>query len=107
MVETIPGPAGLVAGALAASTVAISTAANIKKMKAVKVGKGGSGGGGQSVPTIDVAKLAQNQSSVQRVSTTTGASAEQKIQDTRVYVVESDIAATTKKVAVAQAEATY
>ena len=29
MVETIPGPAGLVAGALAASTVAISTATNI------------------------------------------------------------------------------
>ena len=107
MVQTIPGPGGIIAGVLAASTVAMSVAASIKKMEAVKVGKGGSGGGGQSIPTIDVAKLAQNQSSVQRVSTTTGASAEQQIQDTRVYVVESDIAATTKKVAVAQAEATY
>jgi len=107
MITTIPGPGGIIAGVLAASTVAMSVAASIKKMAAVKVGKGGSGGGGQSIPTIDVAKLAQNQSSVQRVSTTTGASAEQQIQDTRVYVVESDIAATTKKVAVAQAEATY
>lgn len=107
MVQTIPGPGGIIAGVLAASTVAMSVAASIKKMTAVKVGKGGGGGGGQSMPTIDVAKLAQNQSSVQRVSTTTGASAEQQIQDTRVYVVESDIAATTKKVAVAQSEATY
>ena len=41
MVQTIPGPAGLVAGALAASTVAMSTAASIKKMKAVKVGRAG------------------------------------------------------------------
>ena len=98
---------GIAVAAATAAGVLASGFASIKKMTAVKIGKGGSGGGGQSIPTIDVAKLAQNQSSVQRVSTTTGASAEQQIQDTRVYVVESDIAATTKKVAVAQAEATY
>ena len=106
MIETIPGPAGIVAGVLAAGTVAMSTAASIKKMMAVKVGKNG-GGGGQSVPSISMAGLAASQAPVQATTQVTGASTEAAMKDTRVYVVESDITNTQRKVETAEAEATF
>jgi hypothetical protein len=106
MVQTIPGPAGMIAGALAASTVAISTAASIKKMNAVKVGKGG-GGGGANMPSISMAGLAASQAPVQATTQVTGASTEAAMQDTRVYVVESDITNTQRKVSTAESEATF
>ena len=93
-------------GAFMAASVVTAGLVNIKKMKETKI-EGSSGGDSVATPSVNVANLMATQKPVQAVSTTTGASAEQKIQDTRVYVVESDIAATTKKVAVAQAEATY
>ena len=93
-------------GAVIAASVVTAGLVNIKKMKETKI-EGSSGGDSVATPSVNVANLMATQRPVQAVSTTTGASAEQQIQDTRVYVVESDIAATTKKVAVAQAEATY
>ena len=93
-------------GAVMAASVVTAGLVNIKKMKETKI-EGSSGGDSVATPSVNVANLMATQKPVQAVSTTTGASAEQQIQDTRVYVVESDIAATTKKVAVAQAEATY
>lgn len=93
-------------GAVMAASVMTAGLVNIKKMKETKI-EGSSGGDSVATPSVNVANLMATQKPVQAVSTTTGASAEQQIQDTRVYVVESDIAATTKKVAVAQAEATY
>ena len=93
-------------GAVMAASVVTAGLVNIKKMKETKI-EGSSGGDSVATPSVNVANLMATQRPVQAVSTTTGASAEQQIQDTRVYVVESDIAATTKKVAVAQAEATY
>lgn len=106
MIQTIPGPAGMIAGALAASTVAISTAASIKKMAAVKVGKGG-GGGGANMPSVSLNGLAASQAPVQATTQVTGASTEAAMQDTRVYVVESDITDTQRKVSIAEAEATF
>lgn len=106
MIETIPGPGGIVAGVLAASTVAMSVAASIKKMAAVKVGKGG-GGGGASMPSISLAGLAASQAPVQATTQVTGASTEAAMPDTRVYVVESDITNTQRKVSTAEAEATF
>lgn len=105
MIETIPGPAGIVAGVLAASTVAMSTAASIKKMMAVKVGN--SSGGGQSIPSISLAGLAASQAPVQATTQVTGATTEAAIKDNRVYVVESDITNTQRKVGTAEAEATF
>ena len=105
MIQTIPGPAGIVAGVLAASTVAMSVAASIKKMKAVPVGKGG--GGGANVPSISMAGLAASQAPVQATTQVTGASTEAAMVDNRVYVVESDITNTQRKVSTAEAEATF
>lgn len=105
MIETIPGPAGIIAGVLAASTVAMSVAASIKKMKAVPVGKGG--GGGANIPSISMAGLSASQAPVQATTQVTGASTEAAMQDTRVYVVESDITNTQRKVETAEAEATF
>ena len=106
MIQTIPGPAGIVAGVLAAGTVAMSTAASIKKMMAVKVGKNG-GGGSQNIPSISMAGLAASQAPVQATTQVTGASTEASMKDTRVYVVESDITNTQRKVSTAEAEATF
>ena len=105
MIQTIPGPGGIVAGVLAASTVAMSVAASIKKMAAVKVGNGG--GGGANMPSISMAGLAASQAPVQATTQVTGASTEAAMQDTRVYVVESDITNTQRKVETAEAEATF
>ena len=106
MIQTIPGPGGIIAGVLAASTVAMSVAASIKKMAAVPVGKGG-GGGGASIPSISLAGLAASQAPVQATTQVTGASTEAAIKDNRVYVVESDITNTQRKVGTAEAEATF
>lgn len=106
MIETIPGPGGIIAGVLAASTVAMSVAASIKKMTAVKVGKGG-GGGGASMPPINLASMAASQAPVQATTQVTCASTEAAMQDNRVYVVESDITNTQRKVSTAESEATF
>ena len=75
-------------------------------MKAVPVGKGG-GGGGASIPSVSLASLAATQAPVQATTQVTGASTEAAIKDNRVYVVESDITNTQRKVSTAEAEATF
>ena len=80
--------------------------ASVKKMAAVKVGKK-SGGGGASIPPVNLAGLAASQSPVQATTQVTGASTEAAMQDNRVYVVESDITNTQRKVSTAESEATF
>lgn len=65
------------------------------------------GGGGGSVATPNVTALSAIQNPVQTVNEVQGASTEGEIKDQRVYVLESDIASTNKKVNVAQSEATF
>ena len=105
MIQTIPGPGGIIAGVLAAGTVAMSVAASIKKMAAVKIGN--SSGGGANMPSISMAGLAASQAPVQATTQVTGASTQATMQDNRVYVVESDITNTQRKVGTAEAEATF
>ncbi len=120
IIDTISGAVGAFAGitkdtggwgiALAAITAAgvlASGFASIKKMKAVPVGKKGGGGGGASIPPVNLAGLAASQSPVQATTQVTGASTEAAMQDTRVYVVESDITNTQRKVSTAESEATF
>lgn len=64
-------------------------------------------GGGGSVATPNVTALSAIQNPVQTVNEVQGASTEGEIKDQRVYVLESDIASTNKKVNVAQSEATF
>jgi hypothetical protein len=65
----------------------------------------GGGSGASASPSITA--LNAIQSPVDVVSNVQGASTEADIEDRRVYVLESDIASTTKKVNVAQSEATF
>ncbi len=96
---------GIAVAAATAAGVLASGFASIKKMTAVKVGKGGSGG--PSIPSVSLAGLAASQAPVQATTQVTGASTEATMQDTRVYVVESDITNTQRKVGTAEAEATF
>ena len=119
IIDTIAGTVGAFMGitkdtggwgiALAAATAAgvlASGMASVKKMIATPVGKNG-GGGGASIPSISLAGLAASQAPVQATTQVTGASTEAAIKDNRVYVVESDITNTQRKVGTAEAEATF
>lgn len=97
---------GIALAAVTAAAVLASGFASIKKMAAVKVGKK-SGGGGASIPPVNLAGLAASQSPVQATTQVTGASTEAAMQDNRVYVVESDITNTQRKVSTAESEATF
>lgn len=65
----------------------------------------GSGGGSVASPSITALSAIQNP--VETVTQVQGASAEEDIKDTRIYVVESDITATQKNVRTTQSEATF
>ena len=104
MTSAIPTPFNMVVGAMNAATVMASGIANIKKMAAVKVGDGG---GGANIPSVSLAGLAASQAPVQTTTQVTGASTEAAMVDNRVYVVESDITNTQRKVSTAEAEATF
>ena len=52
MVAVIPGPAGIVAGGVAAAGAIATGLATVKKIVSVKVPGGGGGGGGGSAPSI-------------------------------------------------------
>lgn len=99
MITTIPGPVGITMGAVAAASVALSTAANIAKIKSTQFGgsvqspdTGGGGGGGGSLPPAppNTIGLGEEKLSLQR--------RESNFQ--KVYVTESDIRKTTGKVEV-------
>lgn len=65
----------------------------------------GSGGGSVAAPSITA--LSAMQSPVETVTQVQGASAEEDIKDTRIYVVEADITSTQKNVRTTQSEATF
>lgn len=103
--QSLPTPFNFIVGATNAATVLAAGFANIKKMKSINVG--GDSGGGQSIPSVSLAGLAASQAPVQATTQVTGASTEAAMKDNRVYVVESDITNTQRKVSTAEAEATF
>lgn len=95
---------GQVAAGSALSAMILATGlAQINQIKSTTFEGGGSGA--SASPSITA--LNAIQSPVDMVSNVQGASTEADIEDRRVYVLESDIASTTKKVNVAQSEATF
>ena len=99
---------GITTGSVAtAASVLASGMASVKQIMAVPVGKNGGGGGGPSIPAVSLSGLAASQAPVQATTQVTGASTEAAIADTRVYVVESDITNTQRKVSTAEEEATF
>lgn len=105
---SLPMPIGAItAGIMTASTLAMGAVqiANIKKQTFEGADKGGGSATAPSVPPINTAALLS--SPINYTTEVKGATAEESIMDTRVYVVESDITDTVKKVQTVESESTY
>ena len=101
----LPAPASFIAGAIQTVATAALGAAQIAKIKSTQFGQGGSGGSSATPSTGAVSNMiippTQYSQAVQ------GASTEGAIKDTKVYVTETDIADTQRKVSVQESENTY
>ena len=116
IINTIAGAVGAFQGitkdtggwgiALATATAAMVTAAgmaNVKEIIDTKIpGGDGSGSAASTAPSINASSVASLTDSTQAVNTVIGDETIQAMSDQRVYVVESDITSTQKKVEVAE-----
>ena len=101
----LPAPASFIAGAIQTAATAALGAAQIAKIKQAQFGNGGSGGGSANTSSAAVSNMIVPP--VQYSSAVQGASTEGAIKDTKVYVTETDIADTQRKVSVQESENTY
>lgn len=116
IINTISGAVGAFQGitkdtggwgiALATTTAAMVAAAgmaNVKEIIDTKIpGGDGSGSAASTAPSINASSVASLTDSTQAVNTVIGDETIQAMSDQRVYVVESDITSTQKKVEVAE-----
>lgn len=107
----LPWPMNLVVGGANSAMIATLGAIQIAKIKATQFEGGGStsdaSSGATATATPSMTALQSMQSGVGITTNVQGASTEGQVTDTRVYVLESDIANTTRKVNVAESEATF
>lgn len=101
----LPAPASFIAGAIQTVATAALGAAQIAKIKSTQFGQGGSGGSSATPSTGAVNNMIMPP--VQYSNAVQGASTEGAIKDTKVYVTETDIANTQRKVSVQESENTY
>lgn len=101
----LPAPASFIAGAIQTVATAALGAAQIAKIKSTQFGQGGSGGSSATPSTGAVSNMIVPP--VQYSQAVQGASTEGAIKDTKVYVTETDIAETQRKVSVQESENTY
>lgn len=101
----LPAPASFITGAIQTVATAALGAAQIAKIKSTQFGQGGSGGSSATPSTGAVSNMIMPP--VQYSSAIQGASTEGAIKDTKVYVTETDIADTQRKVSVQESENTY
>lgn len=101
----IAGP--IMGGILTATTIAMGTMNinNIKKQTLDNAGKDSGSGNTPQMPAVNTAALLS--SPVNYTTEIKGAQAVEDAQDTRVYVLESDITSTVDKVRVVEEESTY
>lgn len=103
---------GPIIGGINSAMIATLGAIQIAKIKSTQFEGGGStsedgSGGGAASATPALTALQSMQSGVGITTNVQGASTEGQVADTRVYVLEADVANTTKKVRVAESEATF
>lgn len=101
----LPAPASFITGAIQTVATAALGAAQIAKIKQTKFGDNGSGGSTANVNSGAVNNMIVPP--VQYSQAVQGASTEGAIKDTKVYVTETDIADTQRKVSVQESENTY
>lgn len=99
------GPFGLAMAAINTAATAALGAAQIAKIKQTKFGDKGGGGSSATPSTGAVSNMIMPP--VQYSNAVQGASTEGAIKDTKVYVTETDIADTQRKVSVQESENTY
>ena len=101
----IAGP--IMGGILTASTIAMGTMNinNIKKQTLDSTNNGDNSGNTPAMPAVNTAALLS--SPINYTTEIKGAKAVEDAQDTRVYVLESDITSTVDKVRVVEEESTY
>ena len=99
------GPFGLAMAAINTAATAALGAAQIAKIKQTKFGDNGGGGSSATPSTGAVSNMIMPP--VQYSNAVQGASTEGAIKDTKVYVTETDIADTQRKVSVQESENTY
>lgn len=106
---SLPAPFSFITGGIMSAFTATMGALQIDQIKKQKFGGNNSGSNGHSSnitpPTINTGALMS--SPVSYISEIQGANATSDATDNRVYVVESDISDTQKKVSVAEEEATF
>jgi len=100
---THTGPWDIALAAIQAAAIAASGGATIAKM--VQTNKNNAASMASSTPNTTA--LTSMAAPVQYTSEVQGASTEGQIEDTRVYVLESDITNTQKKVSTTESEATF
>lgn len=101
----LPFPANVIVGSLLSGMMLGTGIAQIVKIKNTKFGGSSNAGGNNSSP--NTAAVASVIAPVQYTQDVQGAEIEGAIKDSKVYVVESDITSTQKKVDVSESEATY
>lgn len=103
---SLPAPASFITGGIMSAFTATMGAIQIDQIKKQKFSS--SGGGGSSTPNVPTVNTAALMSTpINYTTEVKGASAIEDAVDTRVYVVESDISDTIRKVEVAEEESTY
>ena len=102
----LPFPANIIVGTLMSGLMAGTGAMQLAKISKTKFGDKG-GGGDASSSSPNSSAVSSVIAPVQYTQDVQGASIEGAIQDSRVYVVESDITDTQDKVSVTESEARY
>lgn len=98
-------PANVIVGGILSSLMLGTGIAQIQKIKATQFNGGGSVSGSSATP--NTAAIASIQAPVQYTQDVQGANIEGAIRDTRVYVTETDISDTQKRVEVTENEAMF
>ena len=112
MVESIPGPAGIIAGAVAAAATVASGMVEVNKIRNTQISTSGSGSTSSSSGTTALGSVSNSALSVAatqvtntRDTNTTSDIAE--LPDTKVYVLESDITNAQRNVRTTVSQATF
>ena len=101
----LPFPVNLIVGSALTSIMLGTGLAQIAKIKNTRFGGNGSTSGSSASPSTSA--VASIQAPIQYTQDVQGASIENAIKDTRVYVVESDISNTQNRVDVTESEARF
>lgn len=105
--STIPPPAGIIIGAVQAAAVTAAGIANIMKIRNTKTDGSGNGSGlGASVTPTPASYSSELPATYVR-NVTSASEVDELNRDTRVYILESDIQESNKRVSVRESESSF